>query len=92
MAQQAMFALTDKEGFDWTTHLGSFDPAVLFLRGSLNEVANLEHQQELASSYPHHEMVTINGVGHSMIWERPTEYLEDVRAYFGRIGFSGGAR
>lgn len=92
VANQAMFALTDKQGFDWTTHLGSFAPTVLFLRGSLNEVANLEHQQALASSYPHHEMVTMDGVGHEMVWERPVEYLEHVRAYFGRIGFSGGAR
>jgi len=87
-AQQALFAPADKQGFDWTTHLGSFAPTVLFLRGSLNEVANLEHQQELASSYPHHEMVTMDRVGHAMVWERPVEYLEHVRAYFGRIGFS----
>jgi pimeloyl-ACP methyl ester carboxylesterase len=92
VAQRALFALADKQPFDWTTNLGSFDPTVLFLRGSLNEVANLEHQQELASSYPHHEMVTMEGVGHAMSWERPVEYLEHVRAYFERIGFTGGAR
>ncbi len=49
VAQQAMFALTDKQGFDWTIHLGSFAPTVFPLRGSLNEVANLEHQQALES-------------------------------------------
>lgn len=84
--------LAMQEGFDWTTHLSSFAPHVLFLRGDLNEAMPLSHQQELASHYSSSEVITIPGVGHEMIWERPTEYLREVRAYFERIGFSGGAR
>jgi len=77
------------KGFDWTTHLGAFDRKVMFLRGELNEAANLAHQRELASSYPDAEIVTIPGVGHEMIWERPSEYLAETRAYFEEIGFTG---
>jgi proline iminopeptidase len=87
-------ALTDlaEQGFDWTTHLGAFDRKVLFLRGELNTVATLEHQRGLAASWPVHEIITIPGTGHEMIWERPDEYLAHTRAYFQSIGFAGGAR
>lgn len=77
------------DGFDWTTNLASFSPEVLFLRGEKNTVATLEHQQELASSYPRAQLVTIAGAGHEMIWEKPAEYLAETRAYFDRIGFEG---
>ncbi|HUJ28689.1 MAG TPA: alpha/beta hydrolase [Myxococcales bacterium] len=92
VVHRALLELAEKEGFDWTTHLSSFEPTVLFLRGDLNEAANLASQQEMASSYRHAEIVTIHGVGHSMVWERPAEYVQDVRDYFARIGFAGGGR
>ncbi|MEJ2206200.1 MAG: alpha/beta hydrolase [Gemmatimonadota bacterium] len=79
------------EGFDWTTHLQAYTRPVLFLRGDLNTVATLSHQQELASSYPDATIETISGVGHEMIWERPADYLIHTRAYLQRIGFVGGA-
>jgi proline iminopeptidase len=87
-------ALNDlaEQGFDWTTHLGSFDRKVLFLRGELNTVHTLEHQEGLAASWPVHEIITIPGTGHEMIWERPDEYLAHTRDYFQSIGFTGGAR
>jgi len=75
-----------KAGFDWTTHLEAFPHKVLFLRGDLNEAATLEHQQELAASYPDAEIQTIAGVGHHMIWERPDDYLTHARAYLREIG------
>ncbi len=86
----SLLKLTDEQPFDWTTHLGAFATKVLFLRGSLNTVATLEHQKALAASYPQAEIVTIEGVGHAVIWERSQEYLSHVRAYFQSIGFIGG--
>lgn len=83
--------LVEDEGFDWTTNLAAFERPVLFLRGDRNEAMPLEHQQELASSYPDAAIVTIPGVGHEMVWERPVEYLAQTRAYFQRIAFVGGA-
>jgi proline iminopeptidase len=75
-----------KQGFDWTTNLAAFPHKVLFLRGDLNSAATLQHQQELAASYPSSEIATITGVGHHMIWERTEEYLTHVRAYLAEIG------
>ena len=77
---------SSKEGFDWTTRLAAFPRKVLFLRGDLNQAATLEHQQELAASYPNASIETIAGVGHHMIWERTEEYLTHVRAYLAEIG------
>lgn len=79
------------QDFDWTTNLDSFDAPVLFLRGSLNEAATLEHQQELAASYPNSEVITIADVGHEMIWEKPEDYLVETRNYLQAIGFEGGS-
>jgi proline iminopeptidase len=75
-----------KKGFDWTTHLDRFPRKVLFLRGDRNEAATLEHQQELAASYPDATIETIAGAGHHVIWERTEEYLTHVRAYLAEIG------
>jgi proline iminopeptidase len=85
----ALLELGMERGFDWTTNLQAFDRKVLFLRGDLNTAATLEHQQELASSYPDAEILTMTGVGHEMLWERPGEYLGHVRDYFRQIGFLG---
>ena len=90
IAQKRLLAIAERDGFDWTTNLGGFTKKVLFLRGSLNEAMPLSHQMELASSYPDAEVVTIEGVGHDMIWERTDEYLNYVRQYFAAIGFGGG--
>lgn len=88
----ALMKLAKHQPFDWTTRLKSFAPTVLFLRGSLNTAATLEHQQELAANYAHSEIVTIPNVGHEAIWERPDEYLAHTRAYFAAIGFGAVAR
>jgi proline iminopeptidase len=90
VVEAAMFHLA-QQGFDWTQHLKAFAPTVLFLRGELNEYNRLQDQQEMAASYASAEIVTIPGVGHDMIWERPDDYLREVRAYFQAIGFVGGA-
>ena len=87
----ALFDL-GKQGFDWTTHLGSFGIKVLFLRGDLDTAHTLDQQQELAASFPAFEIVTMRNIGHSMIWERPDEYLAHTRDYFTTIGFEGAAR
>jgi proline iminopeptidase len=78
-----------EEGFDFTTHLQSFEHKVLFLRGDLDTALPLEQQQELASSYADADIITIPGVGHEMIWDAPTEYLAHTRDYFNAIGFTG---
>jgi proline iminopeptidase len=90
VANDKLYRIVEKHGFDWTTDLAGYGRPVLFLRGELNESMPLWHQQELASSYPDASIITIPGVGHEMIWERPAEYLAHTRAYFARIGFARG--
>jgi proline iminopeptidase len=90
VASKTMYEIADRDGFDWTTNLNSFAPLVLFLRGDLNEANRLQDQQEMAAAYANAQMVTMRDVGHCMIWERPTEYLQHVRDYFQAIGFAGG--
>lgn len=85
VVRAALIGLGQRDGFDWTTQLAAFAPPVLFLRGDLNTAAPLAQQQELAASYPHPSIVTIAGVGHQMLWERPAEYLADVRAYLATL-------
>jgi len=85
----ALFKLAEDGGFDFTTHLKSFDHKVLFLRSELDTARPLEQQQELASSYADASIITIPGVGHEMIWEAPAEYLAHTRDYFQAIGFAG---
>jgi proline iminopeptidase len=75
-----------QEGFDWTKNLGAFQHEVLFLRGDLNTAATAEQQQELAAAYPMSHIITMNHVGHEMIWEQPDEYIAHVRTYLQSIG------
>jgi proline iminopeptidase len=91
VARAALIDLGRSSNFDWTTHLGAFTHPVLFLRGDLNTAATLEHQQELAAAYPNASIVTMERVGHDMQWERPDEYLADVRTYLATLDM-GGAR
>ena len=83
-----MLTIAQDDGFDWTTHLAGFQHKVLFLRGSLNDAATLEQQQELARSYPDADVLTMANAGHEMVWEHPEEYLGHTRDYFQQIGFT----
>jgi proline iminopeptidase len=87
-----LLELAENPGFDFTTHLKSFAPPVLFLRSELDQAAPLWQQQELAGSYAHADVVTIPGTGHEMIWAAPEAYLAHTRGYFKAIGFSGVAK
>jgi proline iminopeptidase len=91
VVNKALFALAE-QGFDWTTNLRAYPQRVLFLRGDRDTAHTLESQQEMASSYASADIVTIHGVGHQQVWERPDEYLAHTRDYFRSIGFAGGAR
>ena len=77
-----------EEGFDWTTHIGTFPHKVLFLRGELNENMPLEHQQELASHYGSSQVITVLGTGHQQLWEKQDECLSHIRAYLADVGVS----
>jgi len=90
VAAKTTAEIAERDGFDWTTHLKSFTPRVLFLRGDLNEANRIQDDQERMAAYANAEMVVMQDIGHCMIWERPAEYLQHVRDYFQSIGFAGG--
>lgn len=89
VVNEAMRSLGERANFDWTKNLSEFDHPVLFLRGELNEAMPLEHQQHLASFYDDARVVTIAGVGHEMIWERPEEYLTKARSFIAQLDLGG---
>lgn len=58
---------------------------MLFLRGERNVNMPLEHQQALASHYVDAEVITVLGVGHEGIWERPDDFLAHIRVYLTKV-------
>ncbi|HVU49751.1 MAG TPA: alpha/beta hydrolase [Polyangia bacterium] len=89
VASAALLRLAEEHGFDWTTHLKSFDHKVLFLRSDLDTAHTLESQQQMAAHYADADIITIPGVGHEMIYEAPAAYLAHARDYFRAIDFPG---
>ncbi len=85
VVQATLLDLGERRQFDWTENLGEFQPPVLFLRGELNEAMPLKHQQRLASNFPQASVVTIEDVGHEMVWERPEAYLAETRAFLASL-------
>jgi proline iminopeptidase len=85
VVRQVLLDLALDEGFDWTEGLDEFEPEVLFLRGALNENMPLSHQQELAAHYRSSRVVTIEGAGHQVLWEKQSEVLSLVRAYLNEL-------
>ena len=60
----------DQKEFDWTTNLHNFQNEVLFINSEWNTVQTLEHQEGLASHYPNAEVITINNVGHDVLYQK----------------------
>jgi len=60
----------DQKEFDWTTNLDQFQGEILFINSELNTVQTLEHQQNLASHYPNSNIITMNNVGHDLLYQR----------------------
>jgi len=60
----------DQKEFDWTTNLDQFENEVLFLNSELNTVQTLEHQQGLAAHYPNSSIITLDNVGHDLLYQR----------------------
>ena len=92
IASKALLRLADEQGFDFTTHLQSFEHKVLFLRSELDTAHTLESQQQMAAHYPDADIITMAGAGHEMIYEAPAAYLAHTRDYFKAIGFAGVAQ
>jgi len=90
IANETLIGMAAEDGFDWSTDLDAFPTEVLFLRGELNEAMPLWHQQELAGAWPSARIVTIEGVGHDVVWERQDRFVTETRAYLSTLDLSWG--
>lgn len=70
-----------KYNFDFTTNLHSFDKNVIFIRGSLNKVLDLDHHLKLSDYYPSTNLITVINVGHDLIWINPEAIIDAIRSY-----------
>ena len=71
----------DKFSFDFTKNLSQFTEEVLFIRSKENKVLDLEHHERLMQFFTDATLLTINNVGHDLIWLNPGAVLEFVRLY-----------
>ena len=69
----------DKFSFDFTKNLSQFTEEVLFIRSKENKVLDLEHHERLMQFFTDATLLTINNVGHDLIWLNPGAVLEFVR-------------
>jgi hypothetical protein len=58
------------------------------MRGSLNELMPLSHQQQLASYYTNHEIITVEDAGHDLTTAKFDECLAIVFNYLNEIKHS----
>lgn len=71
--------------FDFTTNLNLFTTKVLFINGDLNEVLTPEYQEQNRTYLPSSEMKIIENVGHDLIWIKPGEHVELIKAYLDEV-------
>jgi proline iminopeptidase len=65
---QAFMAISENEGFDFTTNLNQFQTKVLFLYGENNKSYGLSFAQKEAAFFPGADIVQIDDTGHEMIY------------------------
>ena len=71
--------------FDFTGNLDQFSTKVLFINGDLNELLTPEFQDQNRAFLPSSEMKIIPGVGHDLIWIKPGEHVQLIKAYLDEV-------
>ncbi|MBL7804248.1 MAG: alpha/beta hydrolase [Saprospiraceae bacterium] len=69
-AVTSQFLPRSQPSFDWTTRLQEFPGKVLFIDGEWGTVHTLERQKMLATHYPDASVVTVQGAGHDVLYQR----------------------
>ncbi len=62
--------------FDVSARCAEYQGQVLVIRGTFDPIITDEMAQETARAYPHARLVTLEGVGHSVIVENPALFLQ----------------
>ena len=68
VAQDGLFKIADKEGFDFTTHLYQYTNKILFLYSERNAAYGPHHAQLVSSAFPNAQLTLIEGTGHEILW------------------------
>jgi proline iminopeptidase len=77
----AAMSYAREHGFDFTTHLDRFTPAVLFLHGELNRAYGRVYARQVSSAFRTVELVEIRGSGHEIPTFGWDEFSRVARTY-----------
>jgi proline iminopeptidase len=64
----AFIDISEKDGFDFTTHLHQYPSKVLFIYGEMNRSYGLKFAQKEAKYFSNAQITQIDGTGHEMIY------------------------
>lgn len=86
VAFNALIDNAERRGLDFTTHLKSYKPKVLFLYSELNRAYQLPWAQKVSSAYTQAQLEEVKGCGHEMfhfawpgIMEKSITYLKELK-------------
>jgi proline iminopeptidase len=65
--QKSLFAIGDRDGFDWRANLNQYHTKVLFLYSEHNKAYGHDYALHVSSAYPNVQLSQINGSGHEMV-------------------------
>ncbi|MDF1569928.1 MAG: alpha/beta hydrolase, partial [Spirochaetaceae bacterium] len=73
----------DKNGrlIDLAAGVETWSGKALFVSGSENSIIGPDYQAEQMSRFPHAQLSVVEGAGHTMIGEKPTESLAIIRRF-----------
>jgi len=72
--------------FDISARCAEFQGPVLVIRGTLDQIITDEMAQKTATAYPHARLVTLEGMGHSVIVEDPSLFLHILMDFLAEEG------
>ncbi|MEJ5183647.1 MAG: alpha/beta hydrolase [Rectinemataceae bacterium] len=72
--------------FDISAQCANYRGPVLVLRGELDPIITAAMAEETARAYPNARLISLQGVGHSIIVEKPALFLKIMQEYLAEIG------
>ncbi|MCB2204611.1 alpha/beta hydrolase [bacterium] len=75
----------ESDSYDITSNIDNmFQGNMLLIVGALTLKSYPQFPEMQRSFYPRSEFVTIAGVGHTGVWEKPDEIADEIRSFFAR--------
>lgn len=85
VAFNSLIEYAEDHGFDFTTHLSSFEPKILFMYSELNRAYGLSWAQAVATPYPHTEIVEVKGSGHELLYFGWNDFYPKALTYLNEL-------